>query len=113
MNTWMMILLSAALSSLCTAALLGLIYRIYLAPRLQAQLAQVEAAFERRVQAGATAAGQELLPQFRKEVANGFRDAMKSYSASGLVDESAKVVERSAQLLEDGLRGLFGGPGKK
>ena len=73
-------------------------------------MGRVQAEFEQRVQRGVTNAGQELLPVFRQEVANGFRDALQGITADRLGEGTARAMSRGADLFEKGLRGLFGSP---
>lgn len=99
---------AALLGALATAALAAAVHRLWLAPRLEARLAAMQDEFERRVKTGVLAAGQELLPALREQVALGFQDALRSSKAAGLAEGTAKVVTGSADLLVDGLGNLFG-----
>lgn len=102
-----MLFLTAAASSAFTLLLGWLLYRQVLEKRLDRQLLEVQAEFERRVKQGVLAAGRELLPEFRREVAAGFADALRDSPASA-VEGGIKVVAESASLLEKGLGSLFG-----
>lgn len=108
METLIVVALTATLSSVLTLLLAYLFYRKRIEPGLEARMEEVQAEFERRVQRGVTNAGQELLPSFRQEVANGFRDALQGITADRLGEGTARAMSRGADLFEKGLRGLFG-----
>ena len=74
---------------------------------LEERMRVAQEEFERRVHAGVLAAGRELLPAFREQVNKGFQDALRE-STGSLVADPAKAVSRSADLLEGGLRSIFG-----
>lgn len=110
LQTVLIVVATAVLSSVVTLSLAYLFYRQKIEPQLRGQLAAIQNEFERRVQQGAVSAGQELLPAFRREVAAGFRDALQGMTAERLGEGTAKAMSRGADLFEKGLRGLFGGP---
>ena len=101
-------LLIALLSSLSTLGLAWLFYDRRLRAQLDAEVLRLQDEFERRVKQGVIAAGTELLPALREQVALGFRDALKESRAAGLVEDTAKVVTGGADLLEKSLGNLFG-----
>ncbi len=106
-NSIAALILTAVLSSMFTLALGWWLYRKVLEKRLDRQLLEIQAQFEQRVKQGVLAAGHELLPQLRAEVAAGFRDAIRDTPASA-VESGVKVVTEGATLLEKGLGSLFG-----
>ncbi|TXH04068.1 MAG: hypothetical protein E6R07_09000 [Nevskiaceae bacterium] len=113
-----MLLLTALCSSLLTWMIAGWFYKSSLEPRLDKRLEQIQIEFEARVKSGVTAAALDLLPELRKQVAQGFTDAMSQSRAAGLVEDTAKMVSASAGLgagiVESGLNALFGvKPGKR
>lgn len=92
------IVITALLSSAVTLAAAWILYKTVLEKRLDRQLAEVQDEFERRVKAGVLAAGQELLPQLRKEVEGGFNDALRNSPVSA-VEGGVKAAAESANLL--------------
>jgi hypothetical protein len=98
----------ALASSVLTLAAAVAFYGVYVAPRLDARLVAIQAEFERHVKRGVLAAGEELLPKFREQVALGFADVLKSSHAAGIAEGTAKIVTGSTDLLMDGLTNLFG-----
>lgn len=113
MTALMWIFASALLSSVLTLALAYAFYRVWGERRLDAELLLLQNEFESRVRSGVLAAGRELLPELRKEVAAGFQDALQQSHAAGLAEDAAKVVTGAAGLLESGLGNLFGLKPKK
>ena len=71
----MLIVTVALASSLATLALGWLAFRWWIRPQLQAQWAAFADLLEKRVKAGAGAAGQELLEPLRTQVRCGVEDA--------------------------------------
>ena len=110
METLIVVTATAVLSSVLTLLLAYLFYRKRIEPALEARMGRVQDEFEQRVQRGVSNAGQELLPAFRQEVANGFRDALQGITADRLGEGTARAMSRGADLFEKGLRGLFGVP---
>ena len=108
MSSLILIVLTSVLSAVVTLGCAAWWFRHRVEPQLRRELIEVQEEFERRVEAGVKSAGEELMPLMREQVAAGFRDAIKQTATAGLVSDTAKVVNRSADLLEDGLRGLFG-----
>jgi GTP cyclohydrolase III len=108
----MLLVLTALMSSVITLSLAYLISRLYLQPRFERQLQQIQAEFEARVKAGVRNAGDELLPDFRQQVKLGFTDALSESHTAGLVEETAKVMsvgkDLGAGIVETGLNALFG-----
>lgn len=92
------LVVTALLSSVLTLAGAWLIYKSVLEKRLDRQITEIQLEFERRVKTGALAAGEELLPQLRKEVEQGFNDALRNSPASA-VESGVKVAAESANLL--------------
>lgn len=101
------VLLSSLTTAAVTAGVLAWLWHRHLRPQLEARLLAAQDEFEQRVRAGVRAAGEELMPALRQQVAQGFRDGLRE-SAGGLVEDPARVVTRSAEVLEEGLRALFG-----
>ena len=108
MNAFVAMLAAAVAGSLVTLAIVWVWYQASGRARLEAQLAQIQDEFERRVKAGVSAAAVELLPALREQVALGFADALKSSHAAGIAEGTAKIVTGSTQLLTDSLSNLFG-----
>lgn len=107
MNPLLLIVLTALCSSLLTLAGAWWVYRAVLEKRLDEQLLEIQTEFEQRVKFGVLAAGEELLPQFRKEVEAGFSEAVRN-SGVNVAEAGLKTVAESANLLEKGLGRLFG-----
>lgn len=110
METMIVVTATALLSSVLTLLIAYVFYRKRIEPALEARMGRVQDEFEQRVQRGVTNTGQELLPAFRQEVANGFRDALQGITADRLGEGTARAMSRGADLFEKGLRGLFGVP---
>ena len=109
MNPMMIWLLAAALAGgIASLALAYLAYRLWGQSRLETALAEIEDQFEERVRKGVLAAGKELLPAFREQVALGFRDALKDSHAAGIAEGTAKIVSGSTELVVESLTNLFG-----
>lgn len=108
MSTLLLMLASALLSSVVTLGLGYALYRLWGERKLGGELLVIQDEFEGRVRRGVLAAGRELLPELRKEVAGGFQDALQQSRAAGLAEDAAKVVTGAAGLLESGLGNLFG-----
>ena len=108
----LLLLLTALCSSLLTWGIAWWLYRSSLEARLDRRLEQLQMEFEARVKSGVTAAALELLPELRKQVSQGFLEAMAQSRAAGLVEDTAKVVSAGAGIgagiVESGLNALFG-----
>lgn len=98
------ILLTAGASAITTLVLAGCIYQLVILPALEKRLAQVAEEMETRVQHGVETAGQNLLPEFRANVRDGFLDAMAQWPAS----EFRNATRTGAEFVEEGLSSLFG-----
>ena len=109
MNPMLIWLMAAALAGgVMSLALAYLVYRLWGQARVEAALTEIENEFEQRVRKGVLAAGDELLPAFREQVALGFRDALKESHAAGIAEGTAKIVSGSAELIAGSLNNLFG-----
>jgi hypothetical protein len=109
MNSMFVWLLVAALAGgMASLALAYLAWRLWGESRAEAALAQIEDRFEQRVRKGVVAAGEQLLPAFREQVALGFRDALKDSHAAGIAEGTAKIVSGSTELVVESLSNLFG-----
>jgi hypothetical protein len=75
------VVLTALLSSAVTCGAAWWLYQKRLRPAWEQELAAIQAEFETRVKNGVTAAGVDLLPALREQVALGFADALKKSSA--------------------------------
>jgi hypothetical protein len=105
----MLVIFLSSLAGALLALLLGWIwYRVHGKKQLDQQLIRIQEEFERHVKNGVLAAGEELLPAFRRNVADGFRDALRDLHPAGLAEDAAKVVSGAADLLGSGLGNLFG-----
>jgi len=102
------VVVTALASSVLTVVLGWLAWRVWGRPQFDAELLKVQDEFERRVRAGVLAAGQELLPAFREQVALGFSDVLKESHAAGIAEGTAKIVAGSTDLVIDSLSNLFG-----
>lgn len=87
------VIVTALLSSVLTWVLAWLWFRHHLAAQLQARLARLEDDFEARVKAGVLAAGEELLPKYRKAVAEGFTQAIADSPLSLAEIATRRVVK--------------------
>lgn len=105
---WIWMLATAFSSSVFTLVLAYLLYRLWGEKRLDAELLAMQEEFEQRVKSGVLAAGEELLPAFREQVALGFTDALKASHTAGLMEDTAKRVAAGTGLLEKSFGNLFG-----
>lgn len=109
MNAMVIWMLAAALAGGVVSLVLAyLAYRLWGESRIEAALVRIEAQFEQRVRQGVIAAGEQLLPKFREQVAQGFRDALKDSHAAGIAEGTAKIVSGSTELVVESLSNLFG-----
>lgn len=98
--------LSALFTSVLTWFLAYVFYRARLSEQVEVLREELAEEVEARVRAGAIAAGQELLPDFRREVTEGFREAMRGVARGDMAKEMAKT---GAEIFGGSLDTLFGG----
>src|SRR5258708_7190501 len=106
------VVVTALLSSVCTWAAAYLWFKQRLESDLAARLAAIQDEFEQRVKNGLTVAAIELLPRFREEVREGFKEAL-AQSPLSMVEGAARTVGKGADLFGDSLNALFGLKPKK
>lgn len=106
---WVPIALTALCSSLLTWAVAGLWWKLRLQQQLEAQLDKLGDTLEQRVRSGVLSAGEELAPQFRGEVEQGFRKALIAVASGADIDDSVKAMAKSSMdLVNSGLSALLG-----
>lgn len=112
-------LLPALLAGLCSAALtLGvgyLLFAAYLKKRiyreLSVELAELSDTIKTKLRAGVLEAGQELLPEFREEVREGFKEALTAVASGDIIEQTARnMASKSQTIVEQGLGMLLGRP---
>lgn len=75
----------ALASSAMTLLAAWAFYTIWARRRLEARLALLQVEFEASVKRGVLAAGEELLPRFREQVALGFSDVLQKSRFAGML----------------------------
>lgn len=105
MNEVALALMTALFTSVLTWCVAFAFYRARLSAQLEQLRDELAAEVEDRVRRGAIAAGEELLPNFRHEVTEGFREAMRGVARGDVAREMAKT---GAEIVGGSLDSLFG-----
>lgn len=109
--THMALALTTALLSSTLTWCIGLIwYRARLRQQIDVLRQELGDEIEARVRKGAVSAGEDLLPEFRREVTEGFRDAMRGVARGDVAKEMART---GAEIVGGSLDSLFGGSKKR
>lgn len=99
---------TALLTSVATWLFAWLFFKVKLREQLEALRDEMGDELETRVRRGVVKGGEELLPQFRENVKQGFLDALKSGPVSTAMGEAARNVAKSgAELLGGGFDSLL------
>ncbi len=106
MSDVLLALMTAVMSSVMTWLLAYLLYRKALERRIERLREELAAEVEERVRRGAIKAGEELLPEFRKEVTAGFKDALRGVVTGS--DVARTMAKTGADIVGGGLDSLFG-----
>lgn len=113
-GVWLLVLATAALSSVFTAALAALLFRLKYQQRLDTRLEALGQELEARVRSGVLSAGEELAPRMRREVELGFRDGVMAIASGSDLDESVRAFAKgSMDLIGGGIDSLLGRPRKR
>lgn len=106
MNTITTIVFTAVLSSAVTLAILYVVAKAFVIPKLTHWINEtLLPEFRAQVKNGAIDSGETLLPQFRVNVREGFNDAIRDQMAGQVFEDAAKNVTKK---MEAGLGALFG-----
>ncbi|MGH8529184.1 MAG: hypothetical protein ACRETN_04975 [Nevskiales bacterium] len=102
--TLLIVVATAVLSAALTLAGAYWAYRIRLHAEIEKQVDELGPHLEERVYAGAKKAGEELLPQFRQAVTDGFVEALSQWPAS----KAREIARTGIGLVGEGLDVLLG-----
>ena len=106
---WLAVITTALASSVLTWVLAGLWWKLSLQGQVDAKLAALGDTLEQRVRDGVLSAGEELAPQFRGEVEQGFRQALIAVASGADIDDSVRAMARdSIDLVSSRLSSLLG-----
>jgi hypothetical protein len=106
------IFVTALLSSILTLGLAYFLYQRRLKNDLEARLNELSGEFKERVRQGVIEAGMELLPKFRAEVREGFKEAISDTVKSNIIEKTAKsMADIGGALMDTSLKTLFGTKG--
>lgn len=95
-------------SSVLTLAAAYLFYALWGRSRLEARLALLQGEVEASVKKGVLSAGEELLPELRRQVAGGFADVLEKSHAAGIAEGTAKIVTSSTDMVTGAISSLLG-----
>jgi len=100
---------TAFLSSLLTLGLAYCVLRSKYKGELQSRLDSLSTEIRERVRQGVIDAGMELLPRFRAEVRQGFKEAMGDTMKPEMIEKTAKsMADIGSSLMENSLKVFFG-----
>lgn len=103
------IVVTALLSSAFTLIFAYALYKVVFEKQLDRYVDELAEEFQKRVHDGAIDAGEELMPEFRDNVKEGFTEAISSISTVGVVENTAKgVAKTGADIVGEGLNTLLG-----
>ena len=104
---------TAVLSSTLTLIMAYVLYKMKLKAKLMAELDELADVMKVKLRDGVEA-GLELLPRFRSEVREGFKEAINSTVKGELLEENVKsAVKTGSNIMETGLNILMGKPSRK
>ncbi len=105
---------TAMLSSMFTLALVYALYQATWKKKLYAELDEYAGILKQKLKEAAQEAGAELLPDFRAQVREGFKEAMTDSLKGELIERSAREMAKSgSEIMETGLNLLLGIPRKE
>ncbi len=105
---------TAVLSSTLTLIMAYVLYKMKLKAKLMAELDELADVMKVKLRDGVEEAGLELLPRFRSEVREGFKEAINSTVKGELLEENVKsAVKTGSNIMETGLNILMGKPSRK
>ena len=100
---------TAFLSALLTIGFSFLMFRFYLKQLIVQELGEFAVLLKQKLREGVKEAGQELLPDFRIEVREGFMEAMRAATGGQLIEKTAEnLAKTSTNFMETGFNILFG-----
>lgn len=104
------IVLTALLSSAATAGALYVLWRQVLVPDLERRARELADEATAKASADLTAAGEQLIPQFRQAIRDGIQDAVLSPPTERLGQTARGVTTAGVNVVEASLRRIFGTP---
>ena len=102
---------TALLSSIFTISLSLIAYRVFIKKSLKNQLEEAGELVKSKMQEGVLQSARELLPEFREEVSEGFKEALADSLSGDVVHRTAmSMAKNSTSMVEQGLNLLMGKP---
>ncbi|MGI9016856.1 MAG: hypothetical protein ACR2HR_07105 [Euzebya sp.] len=106
----MQIIVTALLSSASTAVAMYLLWRLVLVPDLEQRAREMAQQATANASAELTAAGEALVPQFRKAVRDGIQDAVLLPPTDRIGQTARGMTTAGVNVVESSLRRIFGTP---
>ncbi|MCB1173767.1 MAG: hypothetical protein KDK39_09390 [Leptospiraceae bacterium] len=108
-NLILLILITSLCSSVFTLLLGFVTYRFFLKKSLDETIDEVGDLVKERMQSGVMESATALLPEFRREVSEGFKEALAESLSGDVVQRTANLMAKnSTDLVEQGLNLLLG-----
>lgn len=106
MNQTVMLIVATALGTAITTLVLGYAYYLlFVRKRMERRMMEMADIVQDRVKRGALEAGEELLPQFREKVTEGFKQALREFPTGELRSKAKSGID----LVEESLSTILGG----
>lgn len=109
----LLIVITALLTTGATLATSYFVFVFYLKQRLYREIDELSLVMKAKLREGVLEAGQELLPEFREEVREGFKEAVNQSLSGEFLEYAAKnVAKNSTSIVEQGLSFFLGAGGR-
>lgn len=110
MNSNLILILGTALlSSLLTVVLGLIIFKLFLLNRLKRELDEFIVTARAELKTEILETADEILPRFRTEVSEGFKEALASATGADLLEKTARsAMQTSAGIMENSLKFFLG-----
>lgn len=106
MNETFTLVLITALTTAVTTLVLGyVVYLLVIRKKMERRMMEMADIIQDRVRRGALEAGEELLPKFREKVTEGFKQALREWSAS----DFRTKARTGMSMVEESLNSLLSG----
>lgn len=108
-STLIIIISTSLLSSIFTICLGFILYKVFLRKSLNKQIDEVGDLVKIKMQEGVMESAKELLPDFKEQVSEGFKEALADAISGDVVHRTARnMAKNSSTMVEQGLNLLLG-----